>query len=116
MRIIYNYNFYHMDPCTDIEVGQTEEYTLNIGEEMGIQDLLNSNFTYYPNPVKNVLNLKSDQQISDIRIYDLTGKEVLVETINSNSKQISLAHLQSSVYVAGITINGKTETFKIIKK
>ncbi|SMC70153.1 GEVED domain-containing protein [Moheibacter sediminis] len=116
MRIIYNYDYYHMDPCADIEVGQAEEYTLKIGEEMGISDLQKNKFSYYPNPVKDVLNLKSDHQISEIRIYDLTGKEVFAQSIHSNSKEITLSQLETGIYAARIIINGKPETFKIIKK
>lgn len=116
MRIIYNYNYYHMDPCADINVGQAEEYTLNIGEEMGTSDLEGSSFSYYPNPVKDVLNVKSDQQISDIRIYDLTGREVFAQTINSNSGEVRINHLQPGIYVIKAIVDGKREIFKIIKK
>ena len=115
MRIIYSYNFYHMDPCADIEVGQAEEYTLNIGEDMATSDVLARSFSYYPNPVQDVLNLKSDKYISEIRIYDLAGREVFAQIVNANIKEVTLSQLKSGIYVARIVVDGKTETFKIIK-
>lgn len=83
---------------------------------MQTSDLLANSFSYYPNPVKDVLNLKSDHQISEIRIYDLTGKEIFAQNIQSSSKEITLSQLETGIYIVRIVINGKTETFKIIKK
>jgi hypothetical protein len=116
MRIIYNYDYYHMDPCADINVGQAEEYTLRIEEEMEVVDNNVVKFSYYPNPIKDVLNLNADHIISEIRIYDLLGGEVFTQNIQSTQTTLNLAHLPSGVYIARMMVNGQIETFKLIKK
>ena len=72
-----------------------------------------SNFKIYPNPVDDVLNIKSTNDINST-IYDITGKKVL----ESNSKNINLEKLSKGIYIIKIKdlVNNITESIKIVKK
>ncbi|MFT5147444.1 MAG: photosystem II stability/assembly factor-like uncharacterized protein [Flavobacteriales bacterium] len=68
-------------------------------EPVGIQEVLeNINITLFPNPTIDILNIKSDQQISNVRIHDLQGKLVLNETMNFSSRSIDLGKLVPGIY------------------
>jgi len=56
-------------------------------------------FGVYPNPVKDVLNISSENTLKEVAIYNITGKQVLT----SNQNQISVANLAPGVYVVKIT-------------
>lgn len=76
----------------------------------------NDGFTYYPNPVKNVLNLSYKQNISDIRIYNLLGQEVMMKTVNGNRSQIDMSAFLSNTYVVKVTSDSQVKTIRVIKE
>ncbi len=71
----------------------------------------------YPNPVAGSLNFAVADSIvlSDVSIYDVTGKQILSsKDLSSNS--IDVSRLQSGVYFAKFTSDNKTVTKKFIKQ
>ncbi|OJX52189.1 MAG: hypothetical protein BGO88_16665 [Flavobacterium sp. 38-13] len=71
----------------------------------------------YPNPVANSLSFAVSNSIvlSDVSIYDVTGKQVLSsKDLSSNS--IDVSRLQSGVYFAKFASEDKTVTKKFIKQ
>jgi Secretion system C-terminal sorting domain/Fibronectin type III domain/Cleaved Adhesin Domain len=73
-------------------------------------------FRYYPNPVNNELNLKAQNNIENVSIYNMLGQEVLRLAPNTNSSKIDMSALQTGAYFIRVTINGVTETKQIIKR
>lgn len=72
-------------------------------------------FLLYPNPVKDVLNIKTAKPADRIEIYDMTGRLVNAQVLSSQS--ISVAKLQSGVYVVKILYKNETvNAQKIIKE
>ncbi|WP_027376685.1 T9SS type A sorting domain-containing protein [Kaistella palustris] len=67
----------------------------------------------YPNPATDVINLRSAEKISEISIFDLSGK--LVKTAAETS--VNVQDLAKGSYVVSVKYaNGSTETKKVIKK
>ena len=78
---------------------------INIGlEKNGI-----ANLSIFPNPATDVINIEGDLDITDVKIFDLVGNLKL----STDSKQISVASLESGVYL--IRINNINHHFKFIK-
>ncbi len=73
-------------------------------------------FTYYPNPVKNTLNLSYSENISDVSVYNLLGQQVIAKAINANQSQIDMSNLASGAYVVKVTANNQVKTIKVIKE
>ncbi len=66
---------------------------------------INKNWLY-PNPASNLINISSEN-VEIIKIFNLTGKEVLNIKINNN--QIDISHLDNGIYFCKIiSKNGKT--------
>ena len=73
-------------------------------------------FAYYPNPVKDVLNITSNKPVENVAVYNLAGQNVLANA-KINNGQINVSSLPTGVYVFKLTLQGgQVETFKIVKK
>ena len=76
----------------------------------------NANFTFYPNPVKNTLNLSYNQEISGVDIFNLLGQKIISTKVNSNSGQIDMSSLPKGAYMVKVTSNNQVKTIKVIKE
>ena len=74
-------------------------------------------FDIYPNPASDKLFIESQENISQVAVYDIHGK--LIKTIRfnpENSVEIDVRHLQNSMYFLKIeTENNRVATEKFIK-
>ncbi|PZO26679.1 MAG: hypothetical protein DCF13_13430 [Flavobacteriaceae bacterium] len=73
-------------------------------------------FVLYPNPVKNILNLSFDKEISSVSIFNLIGQEVIVKSLNSKEGIIDVSNLASGTYLVKVTSDEEIKTTKIIKE
>ncbi|WP_312322325.1 T9SS type A sorting domain-containing protein [Soonwooa sp.] len=72
-----------------------------------------SKYSFGPNPVKNVLNIQNQTNISTVQIFDLSGKLILeLNNQNSKSLNIDMTKYKSGTYLVKINDN---KAFKIIK-
>jgi len=85
-------------------------------DAMSVSDLRSKSVQIYPNPVQNILNLKSDLKIEKIELFDLNGKKVQSVKPNANDAKININHFSSGVYILKTTVEGKTSSQKIVKK
>lgn len=84
-------------------------------EDLKLTDLNSFDFSYYPNPVKDVLNISSKNPIHKVSVYNLAGQEVLLNSKIQNG-QINMSALTTGTYVFRVVLeNGQVETFKIVK-
>lgn len=88
-------------------------------EELGLIDYASAfDFTYYPNPVNDVLNIHSKVGIQSVSAYNLAGQSIMnLNGTKINHGQIDVTSLPQGVYVFRTVLeNGQVETFKIVKK
>lgn len=84
---------------------------------LGIDDISKSDFNYYPNPVKNTLNIQSEKNINSVAIYNMAGQTVLNHKLDASNSTFNISSLSAGVYIVKAVLeNGQVETFKIIKK
>ena len=84
---------------------------------LGVNDLKNSTFSIYPNPVRNgFFNIRSiNNNKFDIEIYNLLGKRV-VQKNDMDNQTINVNTLQSGVYLVKINQDQQSITKKLIIK
>ena len=81
---------------------------------LGVADVKNTTVSIYPNPVKDVLNVKSTSKIKSHKVYNLSGQIVNARLISDS--MIDFSRLEKGIYVVEIQLeNGKKLTQKIIK-
>lgn len=91
------------------------KYTLDLNTmSVGDPELIaGSTVSIYPNPATDVVNIASKENIASVEIIGLSGQKLMT----SNEKQINVSHLNKGIYIVKITtVDGKTETKKLIKK
>lgn len=75
----------------------------------------------FPNPVEEELNININGEFNNdiqIKVTDIAGRTVLLESIKGNLSQsgkIDLSDLNVGIYFVTIKMKGKTQTFKIVK-
>lgn len=83
---------------------------------LGMDDLSKIDFTYYPNPTHDIVNIVTQDDILSIQVYNLEGRLVQV-TKNTSSKKLNISNLPIGKYLVKVQLEGgKTEIFKILKK
>ena len=72
----------------------------------------NSAFTIFPNPAKNLVYIKSDSEIEQVRIIDALGKVILAQ----NNTEINVEHLAKGIYTLEISTGNGRVFRKFIKE
>ena len=75
----------------------------------------------YPNPVRNILNVDFHNitaQRVRIELMSLNGQTILIREVNNpfNLSRINLNGAAPGTYLLEVSINGKSKTFKIVKR
>jgi PKD repeat protein len=70
----------------------------------------------YPNPTKNMLYLKSTQNVLDIAIYDASGRKVMETKPNQKDPSINLERLNAGMYMMKTRTSEGEDVYKVIKK
>lgn len=83
---------------------------IDLDEEVSID----SNIKLYPNPVKDELNIFSNDKIKSLEIFDIMGRKLIFEEENTNF--IDVSSLCKGVYVVAINLENKLLKYKIIKR
>mgnify|MGYP000238572591 CR=1 FL=1 len=81
----------------------------------GILDNSISTISIYPNPVNDMLNISSSDNIKSLEVKDLLGRIVNSSTdINSKSILLNTSNFSNNVYLLSLIINNKLVIKKII--
>lgn len=94
--------------------GETEDYTIQITDQLALQEQANTWLKIYPNPVMDLLTIESKQRIKEVKLYTLNGQ--LLNEFGA-VQSISMKHLHAGVYVVEITNElGVKQNLKVVKK
>lgn len=71
----------------------------------------------YPNPVSELLQVELQEGSSKatLTLYELTGRQVLRRQLHS-SGTISLSNLPQGVYLYSLSVDGKIQSGKLVKR
>ncbi|WP_162127788.1 T9SS type A sorting domain-containing protein [Flavobacterium phycosphaerae] len=101
--------YFNYDSPTNTNNAQTL-----ITDTLGLNENILTKVLVYPNPVKNILNIDTEDNINSTEIFDVNGR--LLETILSNEKKINVSSLSKGVYLIKAHTDKKVITAKIIKE
>ena len=87
-----------------------------IQEVLGTKDFDSNAFTAYPNPVKNNLTIRYNENITDATVYNVMGQQLLTKKINATEGQIDMSSFASGTYLIKVTSGDKVQTMKVIKE
>ncbi len=105
-------DFYSASTSNEMYV---DDVSLYKGDVLATNDFAENKFSVYPNPVKDILNIKSIASIDNVTVYDILGKVVLQENPGKISPAINMSGLTSGSYLVKVTIGNSSKTVKVLK-
>jgi hypothetical protein len=73
----------------------------------------NATVSLFPNPVNDVLSIKSESIIKKVAIYAMTGQMVMHKDCGQLSVKLSVGHLPEAIYIVNITTDSGVVNHKI---
>jgi len=102
-------------------VAGTYDITLNVltgaynfSEVLAVSDFEKVNFKLFPNPADSFLTIHSQKMITNVTIYEPTGKKII--EIDNPEPQMDVSKLSSGIYLMRVTADGQIHQTKFIKK
>ncbi len=100
--------------------GVQQPYEISVSTAIkGSEDIL-LDFTAYPNPVKDILRLKTGERNFDgitYQLYEINGKIVEKKIVTATETMISMSDFPKGIYLLKMIDSNKVlKTFKIIKR
>ena len=103
------------DSGSPLELGLDETGKLQLLTTISTTDHSNLEFSMYPNPVRNILTIQSDDELSSVALINLLGQKVY--SSSDTTSQIDMFSLETGMYVLQLSgMNGAVSTKKIIKE
>ena len=109
---------YYIYEDNDYENGQTMTFIIHTPNTVGIDNIVDLSFNFYPNPVINTLTIDTEETTLEISIYNLFGHQIL----SLHPQQNSNIQINAQLWPAGIyflelkSLNGVKTTRKFVKK
>ncbi len=85
------------------------------GTSLGLEDVGELQFSFFPNPVNNVLTINAQASIDNITVYNMLGQTVITSTPNTNDSKVDMSALQTGAYFIQVSINNTLNTVRVIK-
>ena len=82
---------------------------------LSVNDVSNTRFSVYPNPVQNTLNVSAGVTIDAVSIFDLTGRQVLRAAPNAAAFNLDVANLNKGLYLVSLKAGDQEMTTKLVK-
>ena len=83
---------------------------------LGNQDFDMTAFSYYPNPVNAILNLSYSQALTNVKVFNMLGQQLLAKEVNANTTQIDLSSFANGAYFIQVATESATKTVRVIKR
>lgn len=111
----YYINFGHFSGSGDNAEGLTQIEVTSEGLSVGENNL--ASFKAYPNPVKDILNLSYDGNITNVEVFNLLGQKVNANSLVADQTQIDMSQLPTGNYLVRVTADDNiTKTMKVVKQ
>jgi hypothetical protein len=82
---------------------------------LGLQDLDAKGFAAYPNPVQNTLNLRANEQITSVAIFNILGQKVYSANVSALNTTVDMSSYASGAYFVKVNVGGTEGIVKIVK-
>tara|TARA_B110000971_G_C19567639_1_gene301613 strand:- start:197 stop:505 length:309 start_codon:yes stop_codon:yes gene_type:complete len=79
-----------------------------------IKEVMDNNFSIYPNPTKNTINIVSNENINLINVLDNKGSLIFSQSFNENNISINVSDFSKGIYLVNIISLENSSSHKII--
>ncbi|MGV3459783.1 MAG: T9SS type A sorting domain-containing protein [Flavobacterium sp.] len=81
----------------------------------GADEFSQNGFTYYPNPVNNVLNLNYTKEMTAVTVTNMLGQQVITKSVNTTNATVDTSSLAKGTYMVTVQAGSNSKTIKIVK-
>ena len=85
--------------CTDENWLLVDFINVTSNTVASINEIASSTISVYPNPVNDILNITSSEEVTSISIISLDGKIISTSKVNGKNISVDLTDLMSGVYL-----------------
>ena len=104
------------DACEETQYGETEDYSVNIVESLGIQILDDSLVDIFPNPSNGLFNVEVRGVELDYFVTNMLGQQIEKGKFDIGSHSINLSNQENGIYfVTLVSSDDGSKTFKLVK-
>lgn len=101
--------------------GGADKVALTSTSDFSVLGLAKENqldFTVYPNPVRDDLNIQlpTGTKIAEIAVFDMSGKLIRNATISAQNTKVNVSELSTGVYILKLNSDGKIGSRQFIKE
>lgn len=102
---------------TGITVANFSYIKINAVESLGVKSVtIDNGISIYPNPVKDILYVKSPEEIDEFHVFNSAGQKVLSQKNNTKISQLNSSSLSKGTYILQIIDkDGNSTSTKFIK-
>lgn len=92
--------------------------TVSCLNTLGNEELIDGyiDYTYSPNPVKDILKVKSKDEIKKLSIFSIEGKKIFTVESNKTDENIDFSSFETGTYIVKLEIGKHSTAFKIVKE
>lgn len=109
----YFFSFYGFsDPSQGLLLVDDVAIDLSIS----VADIEKSNVSIYPNPATNLVNIKSIEDVENVKIYNMSGSLVYEESYQTNEINLETSSLTTGAYMLVLETKKETIRRKLIIK
>lgn len=93
-----------------------DNITYSDGTILSVDEFDNNTFKHFYNKDTDVLTMTSSTLAFDnVELYNLLGQQVLNTSLSQTRETVNMSLLEDGVYLAKVSIQGRTQTVKILK-
>lgn len=82
---------------------------------VGLEEIAESTFNCYPNPATDVINIRSENSVNSIRMFNIGGQMIYsIENSNSKYQTIDISSFEKGVYFLELSSDIETKNVKIV--
>lgn len=98
------------------DVTESPVWSFTTGLALSVDDLNKNNFTHFYSTNDQALTMQSSNAaFESIVMYNLLGQQVISKNLSQTTEVINMSSLKNGIYLAKVTLDGRTQTIKIIK-
>jgi len=83
---------------------------------LAVSDVAKNEINVFPNPTSDFINIKSNEIIKSIKLYDIKGSLIKTENSSDKTLKLDISSLPKGNYLISIESESGIETKKIIKE
>ncbi len=110
-QVVY-LSFRHFD---SVDINSVLLDDITVDGILGVTDETFNNFNYFVDASNN-LNLSANSSFENVQIFNILGQQVVSQRLSNTNEVVELSSFNTGIYIVKVSIEGKSKSFKIIKK